>query len=273
MGPVASCPKAVCEFFEKIVWDLSFTVWISPTWHGRRKPVPHPLFRCYLFQMQLLRLWHSSGPENEIIKKLFKVSVQKINDAFFESSTTNRCSLFIKKSSNKFQRFLYTSLEICDATSSTWYGQTLKLQTPPKTLNRILQGINFSIKNSAEFSGFQPAFLSFPKSSHLPQKNLENDEGHLLATSLMLLPPTMVQRQPIMPHQSPWRVARPRWLTTWWAPQNGGKTPRKGHKTVGRCRFLPKLLRDDGFFLDTKKKVFCAFSSTRCLFPASCLCL
>ena len=169
---------------------------------------------------------------------------------------------FLYSSNNhqtNFSAFLHASLEICDAASSTWYGQTLKLQTPPKTLNRILQGINFSIKNSAEFSGFQPAFLSFPKSSHLPKKNLENDEGHLLATSLMLLPPTMVQRQPIMPHQSPWRVARPRWLTTWWAPQNGGKTPRKGHKTVGRCRFLPKLLRDDGFFLDTKKRCFVRF--------------
>ena len=241
MGPVASCPKAVCEIFEKIVWDLSFTVWICPTWHGRRNPVSHPLFRCYLFQMQLLRLWHSSGPENEIIKKLFKVFVQKINHAFFESSTTNWFSLFIKKSSKNFSAFLHASLEICDATSSTWYGQTLKLQSPPKPL---LESFNSSIsvsKNSVEFSGVFSAFLSFPPKSHLPQKICKNDEGHLLATSLMLLPPTMVQRRPIMPHQSPWRVAMPRWLTTWWAPQNGGiEHPAMPRLTVGRCRFFAK---------------------------------
>lgn len=177
MGPVASCPKAVCEFFEKIVWDLSFTVWISPTWHGRRKPVPHPLFRCYLFQMQLLRLWHSSGPENEIIKKLFKVSVQKINDAFFESSTTNRCSLFIKKSSNKFQRFLYTSLEICDATSSTWYGQTLKLQTPQKPLIESFKGSISVSKTLLNLVGFSQPFYHFQSRPIFPKKIWKTTKG------------------------------------------------------------------------------------------------
>lgn len=171
MGPVASCPKAVCEIFEKIVWDLSFTVWICPTWHGRRKPVPHPLFRCYLFQMQLLRLWHSSGPENEIIKKLFKVFVKKINHAFFESSTTNWFSLFIKKSSNKFQRFpsRFSGDLWCNFINMIWTDSQITVP-PPKTLNRILQGINFSIENSAEFSGFVSAFLSFPKVPKIPQK-------------------------------------------------------------------------------------------------------
>lgn len=144
---------------------------------------------------------------------------------------------------------------------------------PKKTLNRILQGINFSIENSVlNLVGWYPPFYHFQK-SHLPQKICEKRRRRRASPS-NIIDATAAHNgseaannatsEPLTRRNA--SLANHMVSTS----QTEGLNIQQCHGCVGRCRFLPKLLRDDCFL---PWHSFCAFSSTRCLFPASCLCL